>query len=194
VVPSAATERLGAIAAEHGVWLVIGVDERDRNGATIYNMVLYFSPDGPLVGRHRKLVPTGSERTVWGMGDGSTLRVVDAGFGRIGGLTCWENYMSLARFRLHAQGIDIWIAPTLATGDGWIASMRHLARKNAMFVIGVNPIMHADEIPASFPHRDTLIRRAMSTSTDHSSKKATPRSSDRTDRFSQDPCASARKR
>ena len=92
----------------------------DRD-ATIYNAVLYFSPDGTLAGRHRKLVPTGSERTVWGMGDGSTLSVVDAGQARIGGLICWENYMPLARFHLYAQGVDLWIAPTLAVGDGWIA-------------------------------------------------------------------------
>ncbi|HEY2692869.1 MAG TPA: carbon-nitrogen hydrolase family protein [Streptosporangiaceae bacterium] len=157
VIPSPASERLGAIAAEHGVWLVVGVDERDPHGATIYNTVLYFSPDGVLAGRHRKLMPTGAERTVWGMGDGSTLRVVDTGRGRIGGLTCWENYMPLARFHLYAQGIDLWIAPTLAMGDGWIATMQHIARENRMFVVGVNPVLHADQIPAGFPGRDRLV-------------------------------------
>ena len=95
VIPGPAAERLGAIAADHGVWLVVGVSERSEHGATIYNTVLYYSPEGALAGRHRKLMPTGSERTVWGMGDGSTLRVVDTGMGRIGGLTCWENYMPL---------------------------------------------------------------------------------------------------
>jgi nitrilase len=157
VVPSPASERLGAIAAEHGVWLVVGVDERDPHGATIYNTVLYFSPGGMLAGRHRKLMPTGSERTVWGMGDGSTLRVVDTGLGRIGGLTCWENYMPLARFHLYAQGVDLWIAPTLAMGDGWISTMQHLARENRMFVAGVNPVLHTDQIPAGFPGRDRLV-------------------------------------
>jgi nitrilase len=157
VVPGPAAERLGAIAVEHGVWLVVGVSERSGYGATIYNTVLYYSPEGTLAGRHRKLMPTGSERTVWGMGDGSTLRVVDTGLGRIGGLTCWENYMPLARFHLYAQGVDLWIAPTLAMGDGWIATMRHLARENRMFVAGVNPVLHADEVPAGFPGRDRLI-------------------------------------
>ena len=114
VIGSPATERLAAIAAQHRVWLVVGVDEREEHGATIYNTVLYFSPQGVLAGRHRKLVPTGSERTVWGMGDGSTLRVVDTGLGRIGGLTCWENYMPLARFHLYSQGVEVWLAPTLA--------------------------------------------------------------------------------
>ena len=103
VIGGPASDRLAAIAAEQGVWLVVGVDEREPHGATIYNTVLYFSPDGGLAGRHRKLVPTGAERTVWGMGDGSTLPVVDADQARIGGLICWENYMPLARFHLYAD-------------------------------------------------------------------------------------------
>jgi nitrilase len=157
VVPGRATERLGAIARDNEVWLVIGVEERERHGGTIYNTVLYFSPDGALAGRHRKLVPTGSERTVWGMGDGSTLRVVDTPFGRVGGLICWENYMPLARFHMYAQGVDLWIAPTLATSDGWITTLQHLARENRMFVVGVNPVLHAGQIPADFPHRERLV-------------------------------------
>jgi nitrilase len=91
------------------------------------------------------------------MGDGSTLRVVDTGLGRIGGLTCWENYMPLARFHLYSQGVEVWIAPTLAVGDGWIATMQHLARENRMFVVGVNPVLHTDQIPAGFPHRERLL-------------------------------------
>jgi nitrilase len=157
VIGGPASDRLAAIAAEHGVWLVVGVDEREAHGATIYNTVLYFAPDGELAGRHRKLMPTGAERTVWGMGDGSTLAVVDAGRARIGGLICWENYMPLARFHLYAQGVDVWLAPTLAQGDGWIATMRHLARENRMFVVGVNPVLHADQVPAGFPARDRLL-------------------------------------
>jgi predicted amidohydrolase len=82
---------------------------------------------------------------------------VDTGQARIGGLICWENYMPLARFHMYAQGIDVWIAPTLAVGDGWIATMRHLARENRMFVTAVNPVLHADQIPAGFPARDRLL-------------------------------------
>jgi nitrilase len=157
VVPGPATQRLGDVARDSGVWLVIGVEEREQHGGTIYNTVLYFSPEGELAGRHRKLVPTGSERTVWGMGDGSMLCVVDTPFGRVGGLICWENYMPLARFYLYAQGVDLWVAPTLAIGDGWIATLQHLARENRMFVVGVNPVLHAGQIPAGFPHRDRLV-------------------------------------
>jgi predicted amidohydrolase len=158
-VPGPAVDRLAGIAAEHGVWLVIGVQERVRSG-TIYNTVLYLSPADGLVEKHRKLVPTGGERTVWGMGDGSTLRVVQTPFGRIGGLICWENYMPLARFHLYAQGVDLWVAPTLALGDGWVASMRHIARENQMFVVGVNPVIHADQVRPDFPQRDQLLPAA----------------------------------
>ena len=132
VVPSEATDRLGAIARDHDVTMVIGIDEREPNLATIYNTILYFGPDGTLLGKHRKLVPTGSERTVWGMGDGSMLTVVDTPIGRVGGLICWENYMPLARYYLYSQGIDIWVAPTLALGDAWIATMRHIAREGRL--------------------------------------------------------------
>ena len=136
--------------------MVIGVQEREPHGATIYNTTLYFGPDGALLGKHRKLMPTGSERTVWGMGDGSTLPVIDTPHGRLSGLTCWENFMPLARYYLYSQGVDIWAAPTLAPSDGWIAAMRHIALEGRCYVIGVNPCLHVDQIPADFPHRDRL--------------------------------------
>ncbi|GAA3531654.1 hypothetical protein AFL01nite_20790 [Aeromicrobium flavum] len=90
VVPGPTTERLGRAARSHGVHLVIGVQEREPHGTTVYNTVLYFGPDGRLLSKHRKLVPTGSERTVWGQGDGSTLEAVPTALGRLGGLICWE--------------------------------------------------------------------------------------------------------
>lgn len=130
--------------------------EREPHGATIYNTTLYFGPDGALLGKHRKLVPTGSERTVWGMGDGSTLPVIDTPYGRLSGLTCWENFMPLARYYLYSKGVDIWAAPTLAPSDGWIAAMRHIALEGRCYVIGVNPCLRVDQIPADFPHRDRV--------------------------------------
>jgi hypothetical protein len=96
VVPSATTERIGAAAREAGAHVIVGIDEREPNGTTIFNTILYFGPDGRLLNKHRKLMPTGSERTVWGMGDGSTLEVVSTDLGRIGGLICWGE--------LHAAG------------------------------------------------------------------------------------------
>jgi len=156
VVPSPVTEELGRAAKAAGAILVIGVQEREPHGATIYNSTLYFGSGGTLLGKHRKLMPTGSERTVWGMGDGSTLPVFDTPHGRLSGLTCWENFMPLARYYLYSQGVDIWAAPTLAPSDGWIAAMRHIALEGRCFVIGVNPCLHVDQIPADFPHRDRV--------------------------------------
>lgn len=156
LVPGPVTDTLAAAARDTGTYLVVGVQEREPHGTTIYNTTLYFGPDGTLLGKHRKLMPTGSERTVWGMGDGSTLPVVDTPYGRLSGLTCWENYMPLARFYLYSQGVDIWTAPTLAPSDGWIAAMRHVALEGRCFVIGVNPCLRVDQIPADFPHRDRV--------------------------------------
>jgi nitrilase len=136
----------------------MGVDEREPHGATIYNTILYFGPDGALLGKHRKLMPTGPERTVWGMGDGSTLPVIDTPYGRLGGLICWENYMPLARFYLYASGVDIWVAPTLDATDSWITTMQHIALEGRCYVIGVNPCVHLDQIPADFPDRDRVWR------------------------------------
>ena len=156
VVPGPVTDALGAAAQDAGAFVVIGVQEREPHGATIYNTTLYFGPDGALLGKHRKLVPTGSERTVWGMGDGSTLPVIDTPYGRLSGLTCWENFMPLARYYLYSQGVDIWAAPTLAPSDGWVATMRHIALEGRCYVVGVNPCVHLDQIPPDFPHRDRV--------------------------------------
>ncbi|MCA1708603.1 MAG: carbon-nitrogen hydrolase family protein, partial [Actinobacteria bacterium] len=159
VVPSETTEAIAQAARESGSYIIVGIDERELTGATIFNTVLYFGPDGTLIGKHRKLVPTGSERTIWGMGDGSTLETFPTPFGRVGGLICWENYMPLARFFVYSQGIDIWFAPTLAGGDAWIATMQHIAREGRCYVVGINPCVHADQIPADFPDRDRLLRK-----------------------------------
>jgi nitrilase len=103
--------------------LVMGANEREEHGGTVYNTILYFDDGGRLLGKHRKLVPTHAERLVWGMGDGSDLAVHQTAVGRVGGLICWENSMPLARFALYAQGIDIWVAPTLATHEPWVATI-----------------------------------------------------------------------
>jgi nitrilase len=137
----------------------MGIHERDGefSRGTLYNTVVLIGSDGSLINRHRKLMPTNPERMVWGIGDANGLRVSETPSGRVGGLICWENYMPLARFHMYAQGVDIWLAPTLAPGDGWIATLRHIARENRMFVVGVNPVLHADRIPTDFPRRDLLV-------------------------------------
>jgi nitrilase len=156
VVPSPATETLGAAAARAGVWLSIGVDELDRHSTTLYNSQLLFDAGGRLVQCHRKLMPTGGERLVWGMGDGSTLGVVETPFGLVGTLACWENYMPLARAALYAQGVDIYLAPTWDNSEVWVASMRHIAKEGRVFVVGVNYCIRGSDVPADVPGRDEL--------------------------------------
>ncbi|MFC0330503.1 carbon-nitrogen hydrolase family protein [Paenibacillus sepulcri] len=139
-IPGKDTLRLGEIARETGLYLVIGVVERDGefSGATLYNTILYIGPDGEVLGKHRKLMPTGAERLLWGQGDGSTLTVIDTPFGRIGGLICWENYMPLARTAMYAKGIDILVTPTADARDTWQATLRHIACEGRCYVISSN--------------------------------------------------------
>ena len=124
-----------------------------RTDSTIYNSLLHFAPDGSLAARHRKLMPTGGERLVWGMGDGSTLKVIDTGFGRLGGLICWENYMPLARAALYAQGVDVYLAPTWDNSEVWVPTLRHIAREGRTYVIGVTSCIRAADLPADLPGR-----------------------------------------
>ncbi|HUI57300.1 MAG TPA: nitrilase-related carbon-nitrogen hydrolase [Bryobacteraceae bacterium] len=132
-VPGPATARLGEAARAHAVWLVMGVIERD--GGTLYCTVLFFSPDSSHVGKHRKLMPTAMERLIWGFGDGSTLPVIDAGFGKIGAVICWENYMPLMRAAMYAKGVQFYCAPTVDDREVWAVSMRHIALEGRCFVL-----------------------------------------------------------
>jgi nitrilase len=132
-VPGPATTQLGEAARTHGVWLVIGVIE--RAAGTLYCTALFFAPDGSLAGKHRKLMPTAMERLIWGFGDGSTLPVIDTGFGRIGAVICWENYMPLLRAAMYAKGVQFYCAPTVDDRDTWAVSMRHIAIEGRCFVL-----------------------------------------------------------
>ena len=158
VVPSPATDVLGEAARGASAYVAIGINERDENGSTLYNTLLYFGPDGSILGKHRKLMPTGGERLVWGQGDGSTLSVFDTPFGRLGGLTCWENYMPLARAAMYAQGIDVYLAPTWDNSDTWVSTLRHIAKEGRCYVIGVNFCMCGSDVPPDIPGRDDVYR------------------------------------
>ena len=156
-IPGPACDRLGEIAAEHGVWLVTGVTERDpERPGTLYNTLLYHGPDGSLAQRHRKLVPTNHERLIWGPGDGSGLRAIETGLGRIGGLICWENYMPLARFALYESGIEIYIAQTADDGDAWQSTLVHIARESRAFVVAPSHFQRAGSYPDDFPLAELL--------------------------------------
>ena len=146
-------------AARRSVTIVLGINELDSafSGTTLFNTVVVIGADGALLNRHRKLMPTNPERMVWGMGDASGLKVVDTPAGRLGALICWENYMPLARYALYAQDIDIYVAPTWDTGDGWLATMRHIAREAGCWVVSTATALQGSDIPADFPERDKLF-------------------------------------
>jgi nitrilase len=139
-VPGPITEKLGVAARKANVYLAMGVIERDSqySRGTLYCTLLYFSPDGQLLGKHRKIMPTGAERLIWGAGDGSTLTAIRTEFGVIGGLICWENYMPLARVSMYGKGVEIYLAPTADARERWQYTLRHIALEGRCFVLGCN--------------------------------------------------------
>jgi len=146
-VPGPHTARLGEAAAAHNAYVVIGVIERE--GGTLYCTVLFFGPDGALLGKHRKLMPTAMERMIWGFGDGSTLTAVDSPYGRIGSVICWENYMPLLRMAMYSKNVALYCAPTADDRDTWIASMRHVALEGRCFVLTACQYLRRKDLPAS---------------------------------------------
>ncbi|MEK6768810.1 MAG: carbon-nitrogen hydrolase family protein [Gemmatimonadota bacterium] len=149
VVPSASTERLATLARELGVTLVLGAHE--RAGRTLYNALLTFGPDGSLLNHHRKLMPTYSEKLVWGIGDGHGLRAVDTGLARVGGLVCWEHWMPLARQAMHDAGEEIHVAVWPGVPEMHQVASRHYAFEGRCFVIAVGSILRLCEMPAELP-------------------------------------------
>jgi len=145
-------------ARRHDVTVVCGLNERDGklSQATLYNTVVVIGPQGTILNRHRKLMPTNPERMVWGFGDGSGLQVIDTPAGRIGTLVCWENYMPLARYALYSQGVELYIAPTYDSGDDWIGTLQHIAREGRCWVVSSGVALTNSDIPADFPDRDRL--------------------------------------
>jgi len=147
-VPGPAVDRLSRAARANGIYLVVGVIERDLG--TLYCTALFFAPDGGFLGKHRKVMPTGSERLVWGFGDGSTLPVFDTQFGKLGAVICWENYLPLMRAAMYAKGIEIYCAPTADSRDSWIASMRHIAVEGRCFVLSCNQYCLRSDFPTDY--------------------------------------------
>ncbi|MGR3885805.1 carbon-nitrogen hydrolase family protein [Pseudomonas sp. 1152_12] len=142
-VPGAETDALAGLSARTGASLVLGVIE--RSGSTLYCTVLYFEPAGGLAAKHRKLMPTGTERLIWGKGDGSTLPVIDTAVGRLGGAVCWENMMPLLRTAMYAKGVEVWCAPTVDEREMWQVSMRHIAHEGRCFVVSACQVQASPE-------------------------------------------------
>jgi nitrilase len=140
-------------AREHRVTVVCGINERDGafSRGTLYNTVVTLGPDGSVLNRHRKVMPTHPERMVWGLGDATGLKPVDTPCGRIGALICWESYMPLARYALYAQGLDVYLAPSYDSGDRWIATLQHIARESGCWVLGSGVAFRASDIRDAAP-------------------------------------------
>ena len=147
-LPGPETASISEVAAEHRMHMVVGVIERE--GGTLYCTALFFGPDGALLAKHRKLMPTAMERLIWGMGDGSTLPVLDTPVGRIGAVICWENYMPLLRTAMYAQGIEIYCAPTVDDREVWASSMRHIAVEGRCFVLSSAQYVTRRDCPADY--------------------------------------------
>lgn len=151
-IPGPAITTLSNAAKETKTYIAIGVIERDtRSGGTLYCTTLYFGPDGELLGKHRKLKPTGTERIIWGEGDASTLTVLNTPLGKIGGLICWENYMPLARMAMYNQGVEIYLAPTADSRQTWQSTMIHIACEGRCFVLGCNQFVTKEMYPDNLP-------------------------------------------
>lgn len=154
-VPGPETDLIGKAVKKAGAYVIIGVIEKDNESSkgTLYCTALFFGPNGELLGKHRKLKPTGSERLIWGEGDGSTLPVFDTPYGKIGSLICWENYMPLARAAMYAKGVQIYVAPTADARDTWQATMRHIAIEGRCFVLSCNQYSTKDTYPEEIASR-----------------------------------------
>lgn len=161
-VPGPATGFLGSVARDHTVHLVVGVIERD--GGTLYCTALIFGPDGTLLGKHRKLMPTAMERVIWGSGDGSTLPVVPTNLGRIGAVICWENYMPLLRTAMYAKGVELYCAVTVDDRETWVPTVRHIALEGRCFVLSACQFLRRADLPPGHPttcipaSQDVIIR------------------------------------
>lgn len=151
-IPGPRAEKLAAAARRARAWVGIGVNERDiARPGTMWNTLLWLSPDGRVAHRHRKLVPTLHERVFWGQGPGDDLDVISSDVGRLGGLICWENLMPAARQRLHRGGVDMWLAPTADDRDVWQALMRAYAFEAGAFVLSPVQYLRRDHFPDDFP-------------------------------------------
>ncbi|MEU7855014.1 carbon-nitrogen hydrolase family protein [Nonomuraea sp. NPDC049141] len=151
-IPGEAFEEISAAVAAHGVHVVVGIIE--RSGRTLYCSALLFAPDGTLLARHRKLVPTGTERVIWGRGDARDVIVTDTDIGRIGLAICWESYMPLYRTALYERGVQIYCAPTVDDRDVWTSTMRHIAVEGRCFVLSANQFAGRNDYPHDFPAAD----------------------------------------
>jgi len=160
VVGAKETDRLCKAAKEAGIYVVIGVNEKNAqaSGGSINNSLLFINPEGNLFGHHQKLIPTVAERMIWGHGDASTVTVYDTDLCKVGGLICWENYMPLVRYALYEKGVELYLAPTYDEGETWNASMRHIAKEGRCFVSGCCMVLKKEDILKKLPQLNSYYK------------------------------------
>ncbi len=151
-IPDNSTDRLCKAAKSASINVVMGMHEinTETSGASLYNTLLFIDNKGEIIGKHRKLIPTGGERLIWAQGDGSTLKAYDTNVGKIGGLICWENFMPLARNAMYENGTQILAAPTWDKSPNWLISMQHIAREGGLFVVSTCMALKMVDIPDNF--------------------------------------------
>jgi nitrilase len=155
-VPDEATKRICETAKRAKINVVMGMHERntEASNTSLYNTLLFIGEGGDIIGKHRKLIPTGGERLIWAQGDGSTLNAFDTSIGKLGGLICWENYMPLARQAMYARGTQILAAPTWDKSENWLLSLRHIAREGGLFVMGCCMAIRMEDIPERYDFKN----------------------------------------
>ncbi|MEC3905453.1 carbon-nitrogen hydrolase family protein [Tamlana sp. 2201CG12-4] len=155
-IPDDMTNKLCKAAKKAGINVVIGIHERntETSNTSLYNSLLFISDIGTILGKHRKLIPTGGERLIWAQGDGSSLRSYETAIGKIAGLICWENLMPLARNAIYESGTQILASPTWDKSANWLQSMQHIAREGGFFVISTCMALRLDDIPEEFQFKN----------------------------------------
>lgn len=148
-------KRLEKLATSENVYLIIGITEKQNTNGSLYCSMLYISPTDGLLGVHRKIKPTGTERIIWSEAAGESLVTFQTKIGKLGGLICWENYMPLARMSMYNKGVEIYIAPTADSREEWTATMQHIAMEGRCFVLGCNQFFKKSMYPDKY---QTLVQ------------------------------------
>lgn len=151
-IPDDTTDKLCKAAKTAGINVIMGMNERntETSNASLFNSLLFIDDTGSILGKHRKLIPTGGERLIWAQGDGSTLRSYNTTAGKIAGLICWENYMPLTRNAIYESGTQILATPTWDKSPNWLQSIQHIAREGGMFVISACMALRKNDIPEEY--------------------------------------------
>jgi nitrilase len=145
-------DRLERIAKENSAFLVIGITEKEETNGSLYCSMIYISPEVGLMGVHRKIKPTGTERLIWSEAGGESLVTCKTRIGKLGGLICWENYMPQARMSMYSKGVEIYIAPTADSRPEWTSTMQHIALEGRCFVLGCNQYFAKSMYPDDYQH------------------------------------------